>query len=344
MFYYSPTGVDIDTTYRHVSNTNKMTTTIKPIPKIPLLILTGFLGSGKTTLLNNILAQAPRSAVIINEFGTTPIDPQLLREHKVWISTLSGGCLCCQVKGALMPVLKNLRMTWENAEEKPFDRIIIETSGVANPEPVLDTVLKQSWLSARHSLQGIIATISALTGDDTLNRFTDAQAQIGWADSIALTHTDLASAEQIQQLTDRLNALSPTAKRLIVTNGAIELEKLLYFSNRFRCLPSGQSSGPTDHGFNSMSLQIQNPVSWNRLEAVLLKLMAQYGEKLIRVKGLIFDPGFDRPLLVQGSSGTLYEPVQLPARESDDFISRLVFITAGDADSLKEEVLSQLKP
>jgi G3E family GTPase len=95
-----------------------MKTTPKPIQKIPLLILTGFLGSGKTTLLNNILAQAPRSAVIINEFGTTPIDTQVLREHKVLISTLSGGCLCCQVRDALMPVLKNLRMTWEKHRRK----------------------------------------------------------------------------------------------------------------------------------------------------------------------------------------------------------------------------------
>jgi G3E family GTPase len=320
-----------------------MKSTSKPIQKIPLLILTGFLGSGKTTLLNNILAQAPRSAVIINEFGTTPIDPLVLKEHKVLISTLSGGCLCCQVKGALMPVLKNLRMAWENAQEKPFDRIIIETSGIANPEPVLDMVLKQSWLSARYSLQGMIATISALTGNDTLTRFADAQAQIAWADCIAITHTDLAAPDQIRKLETRLTELSPAAKKVHVINGAADFEMLLNFSTHFHYLPVNRQTDVIDHGFNSVSLQFNHPIAWTRLEVILLNLMERYGENLLRIKGLIFDPDFDRPLLVQGSNGRLYSPVHLPARESDDFISRLVFIIAGDADSLKEEVLSQLK-
>jgi G3E family GTPase len=320
-----------------------MKTTPKPIPKIPLLILTGFLGSGKTTLLNKLLAQAPRSAVIINEFGTTPIDQQLLREHKVLISSLSGGCLCCQVRGALMPVLKNLRMTWENSGEKPFNRIIIETSGIANPEPVLDTVLKQSWLSARYNLQGIIATISALTGEDTLNRFPDAQAQIAWADSIALTHTDLASPDQIQQLAARLSKLSPAAKQLQVIKGEIELEKLLNFSGRFRIVPTVQNIGLPEHGFNSVSLHVKHPIAWTRLEHVLLELLEKYGDRLVRIKGVIFDPDFDHPLLVQGSVGSLYPPSHLPSRECDDSISRLVFIMAGEVNGLEKEVLSQLE-
>ena len=126
-----------------------MTTAQKSIQRIPVLVLTGFLGSGKTTLLNRLLTGLPRSAVIINEFGVTPIDQQLLREHNIPLSTISGGCLCCEVRDALAPVLKNLRMAWDNAgDKKPFDRIIIETSGVANPEPVLDVLLGQNWLSA----------------------------------------------------------------------------------------------------------------------------------------------------------------------------------------------------
>ncbi len=319
-----------------------MKTIPKPIEKIPLLILTGFLGSGKTTLLNNILAQAPRTTVIINEFGTTPIDQQLLREHKVLISTLSGGCLCCQVRGALMPVLKNLRMTWESSREKPFDRIIIETSGIANPEPVLDMVLKQNWLAARYNLQGIVATISALTGEDTLSRFPDAQAQIAWADSIALTHTDLTGPGQIQQLTVRLAELSPSVKPLSVIKGDIELEKLLNFSGHLHFLPTDQSIGSSEHGFNSISLHLKHPIAWARLKSVLLKLLEKHGDRLVRIKGVIFDPDSDHPLLVQGSVGRIYPPSQLPVRESDDFISRLVFIMAGPVNGLEEEVLSQL--
>ena len=155
----------------------------KVIERIPVFIISGFLGSGKTTLLNRLLSHAPKSAVIINEFGTTPIDQQLLREHKVPLSTLVGGCLCCQVIGSLTPLLKNLRMAWDSGN-KPFERVIIETSGVANPEPVLDILLRERWLAKRYSLQGVIATVSAIMDDAHFGYFPEAQAQIAWADTV----------------------------------------------------------------------------------------------------------------------------------------------------------------
>jgi G3E family GTPase len=177
-----------------------MSLSTKISQRIPVIVISGFLGSGKTTLLNRLLSDKPRSAVIINEFGTTPIDPQLLREHNIPLSTLSGGCLSCQVRDALAPVLKNLRMAWDNSSDKPFDRIIIETSGVANPEPVLDVLLKQNWLSARYTLQGVIPTISALNGAEVIDRFPEANAQIAWADNIVITHSDLANTSQMRIL------------------------------------------------------------------------------------------------------------------------------------------------
>ena len=115
----------------------------KEMQQIPVIVISGFLGSGKTTLLNSLLHHFPKSAVIINEFGTIPIDQDLLQKHHAPKATLVGGCLCCQTRDALMPMLKNLRMAWESQTEKPFDYVIIETSGVANPEPVLDILLTQ---------------------------------------------------------------------------------------------------------------------------------------------------------------------------------------------------------
>ena len=315
----------------------------KTIQRIPVIVLSGFLGSGKTTLLNNILTQIPRSAVIINEFGTTPIDQQLLREHNIPLSTLSGGCLCCQVRDALAPVLKNLRMAWENTSEKPFDRIIIETSGVANPEPVLDVLLRQSWLSARYSLQGVIATISALQGSDNLSRFPEAHAQIAWADTVVITHADLADVEQIQLLKRQLKRLSPTANKVYVVNGKVKLDRLIPHSPKLRPLRTGAVIELPGHGFNSVTLQIEQPLSWEFLEPILNKLTTQYGEHLVRLKGLIFDPAFDHPLLVQGSTGILHPPAHLPARASDDFISRLVFILDGPVNSLADDVMQQIK-
>lgn len=320
-----------------------MKTSPKPIQKIPVIILTGFLGGGKTTLLNRLLTGLPRSAVIINEFGATPIDQQLLREHNIPLSTLSGGCLCCEVRDALAPVLKNLRMAWENASEKPFDRIIIETSGVANPEPVLDVLLGQNWLSTRYSLQGVFATISAVQGSANLARFPDAHAQIAWADTVVITHTDLADVEQIQLLEKQIKRLSPTAHQVFAVKGQIALDRLMPPLAKFRPLRTAAMADLPGHGFNSVTLQIEQPLSWLKLEPILTALIATYGENLVRLKGLVFDPEFNHPLLVQGSTGLLHPPAHLPARASDDFVSRLVFIMAGPVDDLANDVMQQLE-
>ena len=313
----------------------------KTIQRIPIIVISGFLGSGKTTLLNRLLTELPCSAVIIHEFGVTPIDPLLLREHNIPLSTLSGGCLCCQVRDALAPVLKNLRMAWDNASKKPFDRIIIETSGVANPKPVLDVLLKQNWLSARYSLHGVIATISALNGAEVIDRFPEAQAQIAWADTVAITHSDMADAGQLATVHNRLSRLSPAANRLEVINGDVELDRLLDFPAQYHYLGNEMADLP-DHGFNSITLQFDKPLTWGSLMRILQRLMAKYGDKLVRVKGLIFDPSYDHPLLVQGAPSVLHPPAHLPARESDDFISRLVFIMAGPIDGLADDVLQQV--
>jgi G3E family GTPase len=316
----------------------------KTIQRIPVLALTGFLGSGKTTLLNRLLNGLPRSAVIINEFGATPIDQQLLREHNIPLSTLSGGCLCCEVRDALAPVLKNLRLAWDNAgDNKPFDRIIIETSGVANPQPVLDVLLGQNWLSTRYSLQGVFATISAVQGSANLARFPDAHAQIAWADTVVITHTDLADSEQIQLLEKQIKRLSPTAHQVVVVKGQIALDQLMPPLPKFRTLRTEAMADLPDHGFNSVTLQIEQPLSWLKLEPILNTLIATYGENLVRLKGLVFDPEFNNPLLVQGSTGILHPPAQLPARASDDFVSRLVFIMAGPVNDLANDVMQQLE-
>lgn len=314
----------------------------KPLEKIPVLLLTGFLGSGKTTLLNNLIIQAPRSAVIINEFGTTPIDPELLRSHQIVLSVVSGGCLCCQLRDTLVPVLKNLRMTWENAVEKPFDRVIIETSGVANPEPVLDGLLKQNWLSARYFLQGVIATISALQGTDNLQRFPTAKAQIAWADTVVITHTDLAPLEQIELLEQQITHLSPTAEQFNAVKGVLTIDNLPQkYTNKINCLKYFISNNPA-HGFNSVVLQLVQHIAVTQLTTVLRNIMAKYEHRLVRVKGLLFDPASSQPWLIQASTGILYPPIQLPARATDDLISRLVFIVEGETNNLIDEVRQQL--
>jgi len=313
----------------------------KPIERIPVIVISGFLGSGKTTLLNRLLQHAPKSAVIINEFGSTPIDQQLLRDHNVPMSVLAGGCLCCQVRGSLTPVLKNLRMAWDTKADKPFDRVIIETSGVANPEPVLDTLLRERWLSARYHLHGVLTTVSAVSGADTLERFVEAQAQLGWADTVALTHSDLASSAQLATTNAWLDKLAPSAARLNVVLGAVAPDLLLDLSKKMR--PLGQMQNDVEHRFNSISLQLDDPIAWPRFQIALESLLNKYPLQLVRLKGVVFTPECPEPLLIQGVSNKLYPPVRLPVRASDDGKSRLVFITVGDVTSLAEDLMAILR-
>lgn len=314
----------------------------KVIERIPVFIISGFLGSGKTTLLNRLLSHAPKSAVIINEFGTTPVDQQLLREHKVPLSTLVGGCLCCQVIGSLTPLLKNLRMAWD-AGDRPFERVIIETSGVANPEPVLDILLRERWLAKRYSLQGVITTVSAVMDEDHFDYFPEAQAQIAWADTVVMTQTDLATAEQIERMSARLERLAPAANRLTAVQGELDPDALLNFPKKLRRLRDTERPDLPDHGFSSITLQLEHPLPWERLQKALEYLVLHYPKQLIRLKGMVYTPEQNQPLLVQGAAGRLYPTTRLPVRMSDDGVGRLVIITQGEAMGLAEELMAQLR-
>jgi len=321
-------------------NHYNLSSSAKAIERIPVFIISGFLGSGKTTLLNRLLNHAPKSAVIINEFGATPIDQQLLREHKVPLSTLAGGCLCCQVRGSLMPILKNLRMAWD-AGNKSFERVIIETSGVANPEPVLDILLRQRWLAERYSLQGVIATVSATMDADHFDCFPEAKAQIAWADTVVMTQTDLATTEAIAKLETHLSVLAPAATRLTAVQGALDYDALFNSTKKLRHLLDAGSADLPDHTFNSISLRFEQPMPWERLQKILERLIADYPKQLLRVKGMIYTPGQSEPLLVQGAAGKLYPVTRLPSRAADDGVGRLVIITYGEIKGLAEDVTTQ---
>lgn len=322
---------------------NQAKPTAKPIEQIPVIVISGFLGSGKTTLLNSLLNHLPKTAVIINEFGVTPIDQQLLKKQGMPVATLVGGCLCCQTRDALMPMLKNLRMAWEANAEKPFDCVIIETSGVANPEPVLDILLRQRWLSARYRLQGVIATVSATMNVDTLARFPQIHAQLAWADTVVITHTDLANNAQISDLTSTLKQLAPTATKINAVHGAVLPSLLLAFPQKSRYTSDNNSADLTAHRFKSISLQLEQRVARQHLEAVLSELLQTYSEQLVRLKGVVYTLEQPEPFIIQGANGRLYPPVVLATRESDDTIGRLVFITDGDIVPLTEELMARLR-
>ena len=309
--------------------------------RIPVFIISGFLGSGKTTLLNRLLSHAPKSAVIINEFGATGIDQQILREHKVPLSTLVGGCLCCQVRGSLAPILKNLRMAWD-VDNNYFERVIIETSGVANPEPILDILLKDRWLSARYSLQNAITTVSAIMDEQNFERFPEVTAQIAWADTVILTQNDLAETWQQQRIQAKLNQLAPAATCLIAVQGKIDPDVILNAGKKFRPRRYHELSALPSHEFSSISVQLTTPISWERLHNALTYLMTHYSEQLVRIKGMVYTTEQNQALMVNGAAGKLYPSSYLPPRSSDDGIGCFVFISHGEIKGLAETVQAQL--
>jgi G3E family GTPase len=307
--------------------------------KIPVIVLTGFLGSGKTTLLNRLLADGVKTAVVINEFGNTPVDQDLLADQTLPMTVLSGGCLCCQIKGALAPSLKNLWMAWNNADVKPFDRLIIETSGVASPEPVIDTLLRDAWLAKRYALQDIVTTLAIPFAAEQLARYFEAQSQVIWADTLLLTHADLAQADQLDALSKSLSRLAPATPKLTITTEHIDPATLLDKAlPAFRRLPTGVSV--PDHRFRSLLVYLERTPSWAVLHGILQRLLALYGSDLVRIKGVVYPPELTMPLVVHATGRYLYPPQPLPMDNVEERRSRLVLIATSDIRQLADELVS----
>jgi len=204
--------------------------TTEATPLIPISLLTGFLGSGKTTLLNYLVTQPALkdTLVIINEFGEIGLDHLLVAHSQEDIVVeMSSGCLCCTIRGDLKKTLKDI--TWRFAEggQRKFNRVVIETTGLASPIPILHTLMTDSFIAAKYRLDGVITTIDAVNGNATLDEHTEALQQAAVADRLLLTKSDLADAAILEQLQSRLQQLNPAAKRIVSRQGQVAAEQLL---------------------------------------------------------------------------------------------------------------------
>jgi G3E family GTPase len=309
--------------------------------KIPVIVLTGFLGSGKTTLLNRLLADGIKTAVIINEFGSMPVDQDLLMDQSIPMTVLSGGCLCCQIKGTLAPTLKNLWMAWNGGPEKPFDRLIIETSGVASPEPILDTLLREPWIAKRYALQQVVATLAIPSACAQLDRHAEARAQVTWADVLLLTHVDLADTSQITELSAYLKTLAPTTPTIIATPKPFDAAGLLSYGQvPFRPLP--KAAPLPDHNFRSLSLYLEHIPDLPDLQSALQGLLDRHPDDIIRIKGIVYASEPTEAWAIQAAAGRLYPPISLPIRLNQDRRSRLILIALSDLDQLAQELVINL--
>jgi G3E family GTPase len=303
--------------------------------RLPVSLITGFLGSGKTTLLNR-LVQRPEmadSAVIINEFGEIALDHLLVAPVAGEAVVLASGCLCCAVRGDLQETLRGLLIERDRGSVPPFARVLIETSGLADPAPVVQLFLNNPLLGHYLRLDAVIATIDAVNGGRALVEHWEARKQAALADRLLVTKTDIASPAKTERLTLALRALNPATVTHRVVHGKIDPKAMFGvgpFDSIARVAAASDEKGHLhDHAVDSFCLQAEAPLDWGRFHDWLGRLRAEHGERLLRVKGVLNIAGEDGPVAVHGVHHTFHPPVALACWPNADRRSQIVFITSG---------------
>ena len=319
----------------------------------PVTVLTGFLGAGKTTLLNHLLRQPElrRTAVLVNEFGEIGLDHLLVERLDDNTVLLNAGCLCCTVRGDLARVLRDML---PRARRDEISRVVIETTGLADPAPILATFMSDPVAGSAYRLDGVVTVIDAVNGQSHLDSQPEAVRQVAVADRLVLSKTDLADPAPLRA---RLARLNPGAPVIEVRNGVIDPSVILH-SGLFdpaRKIPDVKSWLDADayqaaeqghlhihHGHDQHThdpnrhdariqaycITLDKPVRWQGFGSWLEMLITTQGEKLLRLKGIVNLEGQDRPVAIHGVQHLLHPPTLLNAwPEGDPRTTRLVFIT-----------------
>lgn len=315
-----------------------------PTGVTPVTVLTGFLGSGKSTLLNRLLREPGMEpcAVIINEWGSVSIDHALVRPASGDVAILPGGCLCCQVAGDLVRTLRDLHARRAAHETPPFSRVVIETTGLADPAPLLRTLIELPLVSARYALAGVVTTVDAEHGMRQLDQHPESVRQAAMADLLVITKCDRSAPADIASLAARLARLAPGAATARVT-AADGLSPAAFFAtglgrrspaeavrwlNAGAYRPVGATAPQThDPRIRAFAWTTDNPVDPTVAEDALEALLDTAGERLLRLKGLVNARGLAGPLAVHAVQHSLYPFARLPAWPDADRRTRLVLIT-----------------
>jgi G3E family GTPase len=335
-------------------------TAIEAASRTPVTLLTGFLGSGKTTVLNHIVKQKEMAAtaVIINEFGEIGLDHLLVEKATDDVVLMQSGCLCCTIRGDIADTLVNLFVDRAKGRIPGFERVVIETTGLADPAPILHALMQDPIVAERYMVDGVVTTVDAVNGMGTLDAQIEAVKQAAVADRLLLTKCDVASAEARRELESRLAALNPGAPVIEVNGGSVDPGLLFNLglydpasktvevqrwlgdealvaeadghdpAHRGRHEHSGHDINRHDEHISSFCIVRDKPMSWTALSGWFDALTQMRGSDLLRVKAIVAieeRPG--QPVVLHGVQHLFHPPVLLPEWPSDDHRTRIVFIT-----------------
>lgn len=304
--------------------------------RYPITIVTGFLGSGKTTLLSNVLRHEKyrNTAVIINEYGQAGLDHRLIRRIEEKTRLLSGGCICCNMREDLIQEIKNILNETER-EEIEMDRIVIETTGLADPAPILFSILMDPLLTNRFYVDAVVCCLDAANGELHLRNNPESVKQIVTADTVIITKTDIVEDEQVEEMHRRLNQLNPAAIVLEAAKGHIDpeivfansqnqmetrLNKLENIEKAYAGLNDGHNTA-----VRSMAIEFHEALDWTAFGLWMSLLLYTHGEKMFRIKGMV-DVGEKGPVVINGVQHIIHPPHHLPDWNGEEHNSQIVFI------------------
>jgi len=323
---------------------------------LPMSVITGFLGSGKSTLLGQLLRQPEMgmSAVIVNELGEVGLDHILVERIEGEVCLLQSGCICCSLRGDLEQALQKLIDQRERKVIPRFNRVLIETTGLADPAPILQLALTSPMIQRYFKLDAVVATVDAVNGDRQLDENPESVKQAALSDRILLTKTDLVSKETLNHLEARIATLNPSATQYRVLHGHIDASRLFNadptrYGSSAEAITQwlGPVVGDAHHGsahfheptdrvpvslchdssIKHFCLSFDEPLDWLTVAEWLSDLSGRMGEKLLRIKGVLNLVGESRPIAIHAIHHTFHPPVALRAWPNTQHSSRIVFIT-----------------